>query len=122
MRISDWSSDVCSSDLHAGVGRPHRAIVIVVIQAGPAHAGTFSQAITVVQGNTENGFDLLFDAGIQRRSACRDHPKAGARAFSRGATLGESGKHGRCALQDGNAVFLQGLRSEEHTSELTSLM
>src|SRR3546814_19602649 len=25
MRISDWSSDVCSSDLHAGGGEIHRA-------------------------------------------------------------------------------------------------
>src|SRR3546814_16337981 len=111
MRISDWSSDVCSSDLHAGVGRPHRAIVIVVIQAGPAHAGTFRQAITVVQGNTEHGFDLLFDAGIQPPSACRDHPNAAARAYSRRAPLGESANSARCALQHGNAVFSHSLHA-----------
>src|SRR3546814_9893211 len=82
MRISDWSSDVCSSDL-SGEGMCHRAIKLPVGKRGiPRLSGA----------RTAGGFggiasaSLIF-AGIQR--TCENE---------------------------------QGTRSEEHTSELQSLM
>src|SRR3546814_11226642 len=40
MRISDWSSDVCSSDLH-GAGRPLLAAVVVSARRGGVPAPGF---------------------------------------------------------------------------------
>src|SRR3546814_10681749 len=36
MRISAWSSDVCSSDLHIRLYRPARAVVVIVGDGDPA--------------------------------------------------------------------------------------
>src|SRR3546814_4485723 len=80
MRISDWSSDVCSSDLLQGFEEGLDGRIVVAISLA-AHRWT--QAI---------GLQLFFDS---RKSniGCRDHPAP------------------RPAR-----------RSEEHTSELQSLM
>src|SRR3546814_3086462 len=87
MRISDWSSDVCSSDLARDAVAPRRAAVIV------DHAGK-SQP------------DLLCDA-------------LGGDVV--GMNVGDGLAHrlfGEALRQDRR----RGLRSEEHTSELQSLM
>src|SRR3546814_8977583 len=79
MRISDWSSDVCSSDLRAGIGGK-RCLSRTRVDQGPRYI-------------------LLI--------ACRQHlshfplPRCGVR------DTGVKGKR---------------IRSEEHTSELQSLM
>src|SRR3546814_5072386 len=88
MRISDWSSDVCSSDLptgefhRAGAGIPVRRNVLGYCAAG---VRTHKRGIGLVAGN----------AGQQRPF------------YSGGAVRGQRGAIGR---------------SEEHTSELQSLM
>src|SRR3546814_6585829 len=95
MRISDWSSDVCSSDLHApaahGFGRAF------------AHdpANRFQQVGLATAVGADNSCQARFDAefgGVNK-------------AF-------EPGKF--------EALYLHGrasdIRSEEHTSELQSLM
>src|SRR3546814_6362280 len=81
MRISDWSSDVCSSDLCRRVAADIPATVVGVKVAG-WFAGEFKQCVV---GN---------------------------------GLAGGSGQHGRSrdVLRDGAG------RSEEHTSELQSLM
>src|SRR3546814_9013049 len=86
MRISDWSSDVCSSDLGGRAGRSS--------QLCPSGRGDGA--------NREDGARLCRDRATRvcradrgRRGAARRHP---ARADERGD------------------------RSEEHTSELQSLM
>src|SRR3546814_7753056 len=98
MRISDWSSDVCSSDLlrtgrrPSGVDRTRPRLV------APGGAG--------LAARTGGGWRTLADRnGFQLRAAAN-----GARMLSAGR-----GRAGRCA-------GLLGLRSEEHTSELQSLM
>src|SRR3546814_4124173 len=92
MRISDWSSDVCSSDLlHiAGVGR--RAVEHLARKADAAH---FLGAQRIFQVGEAGAFELdrLVDMMMRRRL----------------------GRH----EQVPDAGFL---RSEEHTSELQSLM
>src|SRR3546814_2380969 len=94
MRISDWSSDVCSSDLADRPGEPQ------------SYPGPFRR-----RGRAQNGAyigsGLLFSRFGEARRAPPDHGRGGLAqrkgAPRRGGTADE-------------------LRSEEHTSELQSLM
>src|SRR3546814_2978797 len=91
MRISDWSSDVCSSDLAARLSllRYGRQRVLRMGQGG-------------------------FRQDRRRRCLCLDRPRR--RAY-RPALFAETGLSQRRGLPD-----LRCHRSEEHTSELQSLM
>src|SRR3546814_2948327 len=135
MRISDWSSDVCSSDLQAKAGSTHRVGHRLDIgKAGGAHADR--DVIEVwperecagrFAGNTGHGgecrarqrwpvaahqaFDEVFDERIGIRlveyAACFE-------AFDMADEVTMiDGRRLRCAIAE---------RSEEHTSELQSLM
>src|SRR3546814_5859150 len=134
MRISDWSSDVCSSDLagyvaphwpapwgldadpiqqlviddelkRAGVHRPMNPIGIG--WAGPTilHAGTQEQ---------KDRYLMPLLAGEQVWCQLFSEPQAGSDL----ANLGTR------AVRDGDEYVVNGqkIRSEEHTSELQSLM
>src|SRR3546814_8251395 len=86
MRISDWSSDVCSSDLQrVDVGKTH------VVGAGGDALQRTGRALAGVDGDVEaGGLVIALLQGIEeRRGRTLDHPVE---------------------------------RSEEHTSELQSLM
>src|SRR3546814_6353846 len=100
MRISDWSSDVCSSDLY-------RAIFgAVVVQAVDAfiHEGGDEQrhADRQVPAEAKARQRILADMG--------DLADEAPRALERQHRDQRRGEHPRCR------------RSEEHTSELQSLM
>src|SRR3546814_9920841 len=113
MRISDWSSDVCSSDL---VGQIKR----------------LSNAAQVVAGNvaTAEGARALVDAGadgvkvgIGPGSICTTRMVAGVGVPQLTAlfdTVAVCRKQGVPVIADGGIKFSG--RSEEHTSELQSLM
>src|SRR3546814_7097081 len=90
MRISDWSSDVCSSDLRADGGNESAPEAVVDVLGG-----VDAKAIDM-----ERGDPLLVDV---------DHPGEDTRVF--GKQVIEPGK-----------IAIQTARSEEHTSELQSLM
>src|SRR3546814_7775384 len=94
MRISDWSSDVCSSDLQCDLGTGHR------------HVGAGAHGDADV-GTGESGRIVDAVAGHRHRAA-----------------LGLESLHQRDLV--GRAYFAMDLvdaeRSEEHTSELQSLM
>src|SRR3546814_1499611 len=94
MRISDWSSDVCSSDLavaHAALA----ALALVEHRVAELVADVFQRRVAVVADDREH----RLERGVQ--------PAVGA--------LGRV----RVGLQE----FAVGIdRSEEHTSELQSLM
>src|SRR3546814_3823182 len=93
MRISDWSSDVCSSDLRLDtlVERHERAV-------GGAHR---DDQILLVE-------HLVVLEVVEQRA---------------GRALGVGGEEHRGALDAfGRAARKRGGRSEEHTSELQSLM
>src|SRR3546814_1817703 len=123
MRISDWSSDVCSSDL-------------VGVAAVPAAHGAGGERQFGVHHHAR-GIEELRDAQAVAAAACADGGVEGEQArlqlrqrvFAyRAAVLRREqhrlgGRvvdrlHGRHAV----AELERGLRSEEHTSELQSLM
>src|SRR3546814_5236911 len=103
MRISDWSSDVCSSDLAADGD----AAVATCIGGGrrTGRAGQAARAVAARQNLNRFAFAV--------RLAVR---RAGLR---RQATINYAG-NGRAARLVGELVYRS--RSEEHTSELQSLM
>src|SRR3546814_7908167 len=109
MRISDWSSDVCSSDLEgggAGDGSVRDA-------AGPSAADR-----------------LRRDAGVDRgRATAGPSVRRHARLLATDPCPGVAeGTPGRLVRRDGGSFPAvrwcpcRGARSEEHTSELQSLM
>src|SRR3546814_1289735 len=92
MRISDWSSDVCSSDLRDGC---------------ETHAA---------RGDRDDA-DLYRPASPRRRARGADRPSGGR------AALDGRPCHRRVAPVDRQArAAIDAQRSEEHTSELQSLM
>src|SRR3546814_4365599 len=96
MRISDWSSDVCSSDL---VDVVHRAVELVGTRLGHGiDRGADGIGGDVVIGD----LDVVGGDGIHR---------------DRAAGVGHA-----VAVQAEGVALGQAIRSEEHTSELQSLM
>src|SRR3546814_4393459 len=95
MRISDWSSDVCSSDLPAAL-RTTR---------------WFADKAAIVQLPSLQSLQLL------RAVASRDGPGAGNGMIGFGDPLLEGN-----AATRGVEGRVRAARSEEHTSELQSLM
>src|SRR3546814_4135547 len=96
MRISDWSSDVCSSDLDA----PYAGYV----QVGRRRDGDGEINVT-------NGGQLRISAG----------ESVNTNTYEPGLQIArDSGSLGRVTV-DGNGSQIH-MRSEEHTSELQSLM
>src|SRR3546814_3168359 len=109
MRISDWSSDVCSSDLRRtrwtasrrqGPGQPHASRRIARRRAAPDAVGRRQAAARPGQA----GFDPP-EAAPGRKGQGRDR-----RAAQRDRAGHRSGREEHEA------------RSEEHTSEIQSLM
>src|SRR3546814_2807776 len=107
MRISDWSSDVCSSDLH-GFDQVDARAGQLDATAADRHGGCVGAGFDAV------GHDLVFGA-LQRRFAMHGDMLA--------ADALDLGAHGDQAVAEvGDLGFARGIRSEEHTSELQSLM
>src|SRR3546814_4732478 len=93
MRISDWSSDVCSSDLEIAPGRPERAVQRLFV---------------------ERIFPFGDDDGGQRIAGEIGERAALAHEAVDAEDQGQAG--------DGHRRHDRKGRSEEHTSELQSLM
>src|SRR3546814_9226581 len=119
MRISDWSSDVCSSDLLPGPQDQMimRSDALGIDPPSPRHAQMEDQRIPPVHGDQP----IFGPAGKPRhRSACQPLPQI---ERYRPAQVGATRFH-RCQhlpLQHRTKAS-DGGRSEEHTSELQSLM
>src|SRR3546814_9356056 len=109
MRISDWSSDVCSSDLVVPVGLVQR---VEVIQAVPTHSVCLCASSLILarersrRGSRCAGNRPVLDvvAGVCDQRGVKLSVDVG--------TIGELELVAEAPIQ----------RSEEHTSELTSLM
>src|SRR3546814_1406337 len=109
MRISDWSSDVCSSDLRVQVGGAERGGQQFTL---PQHVGLPVQRVRrrtcVVAQCAQRGQALAQDGGrIEVEFACERFVALDQRRDPRDAIV---------------RAFGDRLRSEEHTSELQSLM
>src|SRR3546814_1644043 len=96
MRISDWSSDVCSSDLI--VDRP---VVLVV-----ALANTREHLDDIVEIQPIEQIDPFVVDLRRRRQRAVFEPR-----------IGDEDRIGEILVEEGTDI-----RSEEHTSELQSLM
>src|SRR3546814_2961640 len=116
MRISDWSSDVCSSDL----------LVITADAAGNGIAiNEMDSAVAVVGGETRGlshyfGLNDVFTANTDNsdyNSFSTAQQRDSTTALGIAGTLTFTGSFGT-----GNAAYATNDRSDEHTSELQSLM
>src|SRR3546814_1417127 len=115
MRISDWSSDVCSSDL--------------LLVPGPAHAGgqrpgRHELPVDVGERGHAGGGQVVVDRAQEADRHAREREQVvGIRLLVRRHVLAHV-VGAEDAVQVAAVVVLQLelLRSEEHTSELQSLM
>src|SRR3546814_5280094 len=100
MRIRDWSSDVCSSDLNrrAGIGAARRSLTAL---AGRLFCGNCGGKMTASGGHY-----------VQCSTAVR----------TGGSICANKKNHRRDLIEARVFDGLGALRSEEHTSELQSLM
>src|SRR3546814_10090791 len=108
MRISDWSSDVCSSDLSPPAPRERR---------GPPRQSPLTPILYNLVSH------VLTCTGVGRNPFTRERLFAGSIASHRG----DAAALRRAALSCGyfrgaDGARHRGRRSEEHTSELQSLM
>src|SRR3546814_6433076 len=110
MRISDWSSDVCSSDL-ADRGMAHR-----LEQLPPGIVWNRKQAVEALIDRLTHCIKGRFqtDGGVHHRGINR-HRKAGGRTACRP----DQAEYALCAHAPKPAWAG---RSDEHTSELQTLM
>src|SRR3546814_8841875 len=99
MRISDWSSDVCSSDLHCGP---------VAEDSSTGAPGTRCRRLQLSRPAVRDGRPAADDAALRA---------ADLRPVLRGEDAGGPRAGGLAP-----AAALAAARSEEHTSELQSLM
>src|SRR3546814_8359566 len=113
MRISDWSSDVCSSDLMS-----------VTPACTPS---TLARSLAVDSASVTRLLDRLENKGMIQRTAQerldRTHDRRVIEIVltERGNNaLRELKSHWHCALSELTEVCKQ--RSDEHTSEIKSLM
>src|SRR3546814_4367218 len=105
MRISDWSSDVCSSDLRLGRGACAR-----IAGDGCGDVGLGGRREIFV------GDEIPSDQDGRRQQDRRDQVTLVVHALS--SLFNLSGK----AVSRNGVIAMAAPRSEEHTSELQSLM
>src|SRR3546814_9137068 len=101
MRISDWSSDVCSSDLKGAFGRRDRLFELRLVGAGTGREDLSGGGFDDVEGGR-----AVDQAAIDEKLVSHDILSL---------LVSERGDDAA-----GDRALLQ--RSEEHTSELQSLM
>src|SRR3546814_2614839 len=107
MRISDWSSDVCSSDLVGRVGFADE-LVLVDAEQRVEQADLRNRRLADADGADRLALDQL---DLEAGKGAHDARDRGGRHPARGA-----------AADDDDAADGIADRSEEHTSELQSLM
>src|SRR3546814_2428316 len=115
MRISDWSSDVCSSDLkHA-----RHDLLLIVKSLHLAHR--FFSPLTGRAGRRlYNGDDSALV--LLRKEAARETREQDDRQADQRDEYCEPAQRSRQDPSDAALITVSRTRSEEHTSELQSLM
>src|SRR3546814_7436664 len=110
MRISDWSSDVCSSDLVTQV-----ALAGSITDIDALNAAAYPGGVTVAEQLTQNIATIGENQSL-RRSAIVTVNSGVVTGYVHNAAAPGMGKIGVLVALESTA------RSEEHTSELQSLM
>src|SRR3546814_8517254 len=119
MRISDWSSDVCSSDLHTLIAAGLSPLAV---------AGVFSLDVKADEGSV---LELAEALGVPARffAAATLEAETPRLASPSELVFREVGCHGvaegtalAAAGPQGRLLVAKTKRSEEHTSEIQSLM
>src|SRR3546814_10394977 len=114
MRISDWSSDVCSSDLKATIARRGDALTVIY---GIRNCDTMKKARAWLDAHgVSYDFHDYKAAGIDAGTL-----RGWAGVVGWEALLNRAGTTFR-KLPDADKAGIDEARSEEHTSELQSLM
>src|SRR3546814_9014830 len=127
MRISDWSSDVCSSDLQAERGarkRQHRGAAIEkrVVESG--HSSFLTDFRKPGRRGEAGGHAFEHGAKLRVADVAEAVPQLGGYGFQNCRRLNGRGG-GDLAVRHadaGDRGIAEETRSEEHTSELQSLM
>src|SRR3546814_7683511 len=109
MRISDWSSDVCSSDLLAAIRAQHPAVGVVVVSA--------NDDPQVIRRALDHGA-----AGFIPKSADLDSLRDAVLSVLGGQPWLPDALRNAVAMTRSQQRDTDLARSEEHTSELQSLM
>src|SRR3546814_1759331 len=136
MRISDWSSDVCSSDLVADT--LERDVTAIMVQTGWQRSLSRGASHQVTNGDAES---IGISGGVGGRGSQTAKGKAGQASGNEGGStasinlqtsdLGVGSTDARSSIDIvnhdvrnaiANAERAASRRSEEHTSELQSLM
>src|SRR3546814_7801442 len=105
MRISDWSSDVCSSDL---------------LQAGN---GRFTRGVATALGSITNQVPPSSDQRSRRGEKTMNNTMSPVLSFvGNSAGSASMNRPGASSTDSGSWYEAMSKRSEEHTSELQSLM
>src|SRR3546814_6908688 len=129
MRISDWSSDVCSSDLLAALAHQADLVELLARKAVAAHAALDDRRQQAERAEVdehreevaaeEDGEEAPLWWLLGHVGAAGEHRGRGDAALAQqGHEQDEGGEEGGAV----EAAQRQRPRSEEHTSELQSLM
>src|SRR3546814_2541574 len=103
MRISDWSSDVCSSDLHESLPRPDRS----------------PDCLLVTEEILERSLRQRHEEpDLKEKEQSERHRQAD----NRDQVPGKAAKPAHEGTDEERSGHVDADRSEEHTSELQSLM
>src|SRR3546814_5585609 len=131
MRISDWSSDVCSSDLvlYAVKCNPHPLVLGALYKGGIRHFDTASLGEIAQVSDAFDEAHTYFMHPVKARAVIKTAYRVyGVRHFvvdhrdELDKVIAEVGAQGLTIMVRVNTPPADDTRSEEHTSELQSLM
>src|SRR3546814_7499653 len=122
MRISDWSSDVCSSDLSIYVGA-YGKLTVTRSRFELGNGGHYVKSRAAKAEIRDNSFD---DTGGRETNYMIDLPEGATGLITANQMVQGKNKENYRAFialaAEGNKNSSSGLRSEENKSELQSLM
>src|SRR3546814_4410903 len=127
MRISDWSSDVCSSDLCEGAGSAvRRGTIVWTAKICPPHLVHWFRPFSRLPVAGHDPISISIDPRFAGKAANRHRVVRGRRRVmqDQSAASWRAVRHPRSSAPASDAATppIGGARTEEHTYELPSLM